>query len=47
MTDLLFESSYVEVKHHFAKLLTSCIQCVAKVEEEYLLDDVEIKSDLH
>jgi hypothetical protein len=42
LIDLVFENSHAEVKHHFAKLLTSCIQCVARVEESYLLDDIDL-----
>lgn len=45
LIDLLIESSYVEVKHHFAKLLTICISQVMKTEENYLLDEVSLDSE--
>lgn len=45
IVDLVFENSHSEVKHHFAKLLTSCIACVARSEEAYLLDDFDMPVD--
>jgi len=43
LIDLVFENSHPEVKHHFAKLLTSCIQCVARAEESYLLEELDFE----
>lgn len=47
LIDLLIESSYDEVKHHFAKLLTICISQVLRLEDSYLNDEVTLYSQIH